>query len=167
MALVNRGLATGLPISHLEGVQRRWAWRGHEIFAAESGEGQPIVLVHGVYAGASSSEFRTIAPLLAQRYRVVAFDLIGCGLSDKPRLDYSAELFVEHLVDALRELAGGRAVVLASSLSAAFAIRAAVRAPELISHLVAVCPSTGTGRYTNAAPLLLTPVLGESLYNVL
>ena len=52
--------------------------------------GRLVLLVHGIYAGASSYEFRKIAPLLAKRHRVIAFDLLGCGLSEMPDLQYSA-----------------------------------------------------------------------------
>ncbi len=104
VAAINHGLRDApLPTNHLGGTQRRWTWRGYDIFAAEAGSGPLIVLVHGIYAGASSYEFRKLFGLLAETHRVVAFDLLGCGLSDRPNLIYSAELFVEQIVDALGE----------------------------------------------------------------
>ena len=172
--LVNRGLrASGpLPVDHVGGVRRRWQWRGHEIFATELGEGPPVLLVHGIYAGASSYEFRKIAPLLAKRHRVIAFDLLGCGLSEMPDLEYSAELFVEQIVDAMHEFAGEPLTLVASSLGAAFAIRAAARAQERVAHLVLSCP-TGLGILDDepngarraVTALLHSPVAGEAAFN--
>ena len=167
LALVNRGLAGGLPISHLEGMQHRWKWRDGEIFAAEAGQGQLLVLIHGLHPGASSYQYRELFPLLARRHRVVAFDFLGCGLSDKPQLDYVAELFVEQILDAVGEFTDGRAVAIASSLGAAFAIRAAARAPERFSHLVAICPASHAGYAGPWTSTFRAPVFGESLYNLI
>jgi len=162
------------PVNALGGTERRWNWRGHGVFVTEMGTGSLVVLVHGVYAGASSYEFRKLFPLLAAQHRVVAFDLLGCGLSDRPNLGYSADLFTELVVDALAEAGGTQPVaVVGSSLGAAFAIRAAARSTQRIDGVVAICP-TGLGgildRAPNGAQLALTgtvrtPVLGEALFN--
>ncbi len=48
----------------------------------ESGTGKPIVLIHGL--GASSFTWHKIVPELAKTNRVIAIDLKGFGLSDKP-----------------------------------------------------------------------------------
>jgi pimeloyl-ACP methyl ester carboxylesterase len=170
LAFVNRRLSGALSINHLAGTPRRHLWRGYEIFAAEAGEGTPVVLVHGVHAGASTYEFRNLFALLARRHRVVAFDFLGCGLSEKPRLDYTPSLFVEQIVDAIRELAGGGpAAVVASGLGAAFATRAAAGAPAFFSHLVTICPTgmAALAQARPATPLFRAPIVGESLYNAL
>lgn len=176
LAAINRGLRDApLPTNHLGGVQRRWNWRGYDIFAAEAGSGPLIVLVHGIYAGASSYEFRKLFPLLAASHRVVAFDLLGCGLSDRPNLAYSGELFVEQVVDALGEFGAEPTVLVASSMGAAFAIRATARASDRVSHLVTICP-TGLGGVLDGDPtpaqravtaLLRSPLTGEVLFNAL
>jgi pimeloyl-ACP methyl ester carboxylesterase len=174
VAAANRALGNGpLPTNALGGTRLPWTWRGHEIFAAELGAGPLVLLVHGVYAGASSFEFRRLAPLLARRHRVVAFDLLGCGLSAKPRLAYSAELFADQIADAVDAFGGETAAVIGSSLGAAFAIRAAARAGARIERLAAICPTGLNGkleRGPTAAGSALTmlfdsPVLGEALWN--
>jgi phosphomannomutase len=172
--LVNRRLRTtsALPLDHVGGVRRPWHWRGYNIFATEMGAGPTILLVHGIYAGASSFEFRKLAPSLARTNRVVAFDLLGCGLSELPDLDYSAELFVEMIVDAIGEFSDGPMTLLGSSLGGAFCIRAATRAPDRVKDLVLICP-TGLGVLAddpNAVQRALTmlirsPIAGESAFN--
>ena len=175
LAAFNRSVGNAPePANALGGTVRRWNWRGHDIFSTELGEGPPIVLVHGVYAGASSYEYRRLFSLLAARHRVVAFDLLGCGLSDHPNIGYSADLFTELVIDALADAAGTEAAtVIGSSLGAAFAIRAAARSTQRVAKVVAICP-TGLGgvldRAPNGAQLLWsgtvrTPVLGEALFN--
>jgi pimeloyl-ACP methyl ester carboxylesterase len=176
LAAVNRGLrSAALPANALGGTRRPWTWRGHEIFATEAGSGSPVILIHGVYAGASSFEFRKLFGLLAERHRVVAFDLLGCGLSARPNVAYSAELFTDLIVDALGEFAGEPATVVGSSIGAAFALRAATRTPDRVRALVAICP-TGLGGTLDEEPtfargtvttVFRAPLLGESLFNIL
>jgi pimeloyl-ACP methyl ester carboxylesterase len=177
LAAANRALRNGpLPTNALGGTRVPWTWRGHEIFATQAGSGSLVVLVHGVYAGASSYEFRRLFPLLARRHRVVAFDLLGCGLSDKPRQAYDADVFVDQIVDALAAFGGDeRATVVGSSLGAAFAIRAAVRVGDRLTRLAAICPAGIAGSFDRPQPgataplgtLFRSPVLGEALFNVL
>ncbi|MFN2461921.1 MAG: alpha/beta fold hydrolase [Candidatus Velthaea sp.] len=171
---INRGLRDGvLPANHLPGTQHRWTWRGHEIFATEAGTGSTVVLVHGVYAGASSFEYRRLFPLLAQQHRVVAFDFLGCGLSDRPNLSYSCELFVEQIVDALAEFGPEPVTLIGSSLGAAMAIRATVRARDRVARLVAICPTGLNGVLDGEASvpgatlktLVKMPLAGEAFYN--
>jgi pimeloyl-ACP methyl ester carboxylesterase len=58
-------------------------------FAREEGEGEAVVLMHGVPV--SSFLYRKVLPLLAERgLRGVAFDLPGMGLAEKPgAFDYT------------------------------------------------------------------------------
>ncbi len=179
-ALLNRSLrnAGQLPTNALGGTRLPWTWRGYEIFATELGPAQPsdplpVLLVHGIYAGASSFEFRRIAPLLARERRVVAFDLLGCGLSDMPNVDYSAELFVEQIVDALGLFFTGPMALVGSSLGGAFAIRAALRAADRVRRLIAICP-TGLAGILDRDPNVVqrtvgavfrSPLLGETAFN--
>jgi pimeloyl-ACP methyl ester carboxylesterase len=173
-AALNRGLraASAMPMNHLGGTRRPWRWRGFDLFATEQGSGSPLLLVHAVHVGASSFEFRKIVPLLARDHRVVAFDLLGCGLSQMPTADYSAELFVEQILDAL-EAAGEPAVLVGSALGAAFAVRAAARSPKRVAALVAIAPS-GLGTALDGPPnlarrtagaVLRSPLAGETVYN--
>ena len=176
IAATNRALSNApLPTNALGGTPKAWNWRGSEIFATEAGSGPPVLLVHSVSTGSSSYEFRRLFPLLARRHRVVAFDLVGCGLSEKPRLGYGTDLFVEQILDALDALHGEPAAVVASGLGAAFAIRAAGRAPARVSRLAAICPSGMTGTYdrgpggpgTAITALFRSPLIGEAAFNAL
>lgn len=66
---------------------------GHEIFVrAEASRGrEPLVLIHG-YPNASY-DWRHLWPALAARYSLYAFDMLGFGLSAKPRrCDYPIAL---------------------------------------------------------------------------
>ena len=176
-ALINRGVRSRapLPIDHFGGTRKSWTWRGYEIFVTELGAGPGVLLVHGIYAGASSFEYRKLAPLLARDHRVVVLDLIGCGLSDMPPMDYSGELFVEQVVDAIGAFFTEPMTLVGSSLGGAFAIRAATRAPDRVAKLVTIAPTgldgvlenppTATSRAIES--FIRTPVIGESAFNAL
>ena len=174
-ALVNRSLREKgpLPLDHIGGTRRPWTWRGYDIFVTELGAGPPIFLVHGIYAGACSYEYRNLAPLLAARHRVVAIDLLGCGLSAMPNLDYSCELYVEQIVDALGEFFDGPMTLVGSSLGGAFAIRAALRAADRVAKLVTIAP-TGLAGVLDRDPtsvqravggIFRSPLAGETAFN--
>ena len=173
--LLNRRLreASMLPHDHIGGKRLPWEWRGHEIFVTETGQGPPLVLVHGIYAGASSFEFRKLAPLLAQTHRVIAFDLLGCGLSAMPDAPYSPELYVDQIVDLIAAFTEEPVTLVGSSLGAAFAIQAAARAPHRVTKLIGICP-TGLGgvldedagfAQRSLGELVHAPLLGESAFN--
>ncbi len=57
---------------------------GHSLFALEAGAGPraPVVLVHGFPT--SSHDYSAVLPLLAETRPVLALDLLGYGLSEKP-----------------------------------------------------------------------------------
>jgi len=52
------------------------------LYAEEAGDGEPLLLLHGL--GASGYSFRKIAPKLSRHYRVISLDLKGHGRSEKP-----------------------------------------------------------------------------------
>ncbi len=60
----------------------------HRIFYQQAGTGPVLVLLHGFPT--ASWDWHKVWPLLTAHYRVLAFDFIGFGFSDKPRkYDYS------------------------------------------------------------------------------
>ncbi len=137
----------------------------------------PLVFLHGIAAGASSFMWRKNFDALAADFRVYAPDLPGFGLSDKlASAPYSADLYAAFIRDFLRDevRAAGGAHLVATSLSAAFAVRVADEHPELVRALTLIAP-TGVGTL-DARPdlpgaafygLLHSPVLGASFYNAM
>lgn len=62
-----------------------FSWKGHSIFVQDSGcTGKPVLLlIHGFPT--SSYDFHLLWPELATTHRLIAFDMLGYGYSDKPR----------------------------------------------------------------------------------
>ncbi len=100
---------------------RQEEFRGHDIHTFfQDGEGPLLVLLHGFPT--SSYDWRDVVPLLPGR-KVLAFDFLGFGLSDKPRdhnytLSWQADL-TEELVD--RYGGGGPVYVCAHDLGTSVA----------------------------------------------
>src|ERR1043166_9741303 len=122
-----------------------FSWKHGRIFYKESGlgnSGMPILFVHGIGAGASSFMWRKNFDSLSQNFRVYALDLLGFGFSDKPAAaPYAADLYVELISDFIREVLGGRANVIASSLSSSYLVRVADEHPELVNALILNAPA--------------------------
>jgi pimeloyl-ACP methyl ester carboxylesterase len=140
------------------GESKYYLWKHGDIFYAVKGDGPPLVMVHGLNAAANSYELRKNFGPLAEDYRVYAPDLLGFGLSDRPSLLYTGELYVDLLTDFLRDVVREPATVMASSLSASYAIAVAARQPELVKNLVLIEP-TGVGNNDRG------PGLGERFFN--
>ncbi|MBP2329226.1 2-hydroxy-6-oxonona-2,4-dienedioate hydrolase [Kibdelosporangium banguiense] len=102
----------------------------------ESGQGHPLVLLHGSGPGANGwTNFQHNIPHLARTNRVIAVDMPGWGQSDtqtsETGYDHPAALIA--LLDALDI---DRAALIGNSLGGTTAIEVALRAPERVSHLV-------------------------------
>jgi pimeloyl-ACP methyl ester carboxylesterase len=180
LALANRvtEATAGEPYSVLEGERGRYAWTRGGISYTVRGRGEPLVLIHGIYAGASSFEFRRVFAQLAENHRVFALDLLGFGLSDRPRIIYTPDLYVALIQDFIRQVVGGMdhpVQVIASTLGAAFTIRAAAERPDLFDRLALIEP-TGiqdlasdpeSNSHVFWRSLLRTPLLGQSVYNTI
>jgi pimeloyl-ACP methyl ester carboxylesterase len=121
----------------------------HRIAYRSAGSGPVVLLIHGM-AG-SATTWRQVMPGLAQRFTVVAPDLLGHGGSDKPQGDYSLGAFASTLRDLLVALGHERATVVGQSLGGGVAMQFSYQYPERMERLVLV-GSGGLGREVN--PLL-------------
>jgi len=116
---------------------------GHRVGFRMAGDGPVVVLVHGM-AG-SSATWRHVAPVLAQRFTVVAPDLLGHGESAKPRGDYSVSAQANFLRDMMTALGHERATLVGQSFGGGVAMQFAYQFPEQCERLVLVS-SGGLGR---------------------
>lgn len=123
----------------------------------------PIVLVHGVYGGASHRTFRKLLPLLDQaQERVYILDLPGAGESAKPQRAYKIEdldLFVEKFLETVVK---ERSTLVAESLLTASALKVTSQRPDLVRRLVLLSPSGVNS--LNAPPSAREQGLYDRLY---
>ena len=118
--------------------------------------GKPTALLLHGFANSLQS-FRLLAPLLTDRYYVVAYDMPGFGLSDKPApFDYKNAHQAEIASDLIATLGLKNVVVGGHSLGGAIALRVALESPEVIG-LVVMNPGIITSGVPAIAKYLVFP----------
>ena len=109
---------------------------GNRLAYQDEGQGDAILLLHGM-AG-SSQTWRSVIRPLSRKYRVIAPDLLGHGMSAKPRSDYSLGAFAVLLRDLLDELGVARATVVGHSLGGGVAMQFVYQHPDYCERLVLI-----------------------------
>ena len=137
---------------------------GDRVVYRRAGRGPVLLLVHGM-AG-SSLTWRHVMPALARRFTVVAPDLLGQGLSDKPSGDYSLGAQANTLRDLLDALGFQRATIVGQSLGGGVAMQFAYQYPERCERLVLV-DSGGLGHEVTPYLRMLTVPGFESVFPLL
>jgi pimeloyl-ACP methyl ester carboxylesterase len=134
------------------------AWQvelhGHPVIYRTAGAGPPVVLVHGMVN--SSHHWREVALRLADRYTVIAPDLIGHGDSATPRGDYSLGAHAAVIRDLLTAIGVDGATLVGHSLGGGVAMQFFWQFPQRVQRLVLVS-SGGLGR--EVSPLLRSAAL--------
>lgn len=129
-----------------------------------------LVFFHGFGGGSSAYEWSKVYPAFAAEYRILAPDLIGWGRSEHPQLNYKVEDYITTLIEFLEKTCGSGTNVIASSLTGAIAIRAAIARPDLFKSLILTIPSglSDFGEdYSRSffAQIVSTPILDRLLYS--
>lgn len=148
------------------GAGQRLPLLGHEIFVrtAVTDGREPLVLIHG-YPNASY-DWRHLWPVLAARYSLHAFDMLGFGLSSKPRACAYPISLQADLCEALLEHFGvDRPHVLAHDYGVSVAQELLARELEGRRPLASVCFLNGglfpeTHRARPISRVLAHPLLG-------
>jgi pimeloyl-ACP methyl ester carboxylesterase len=122
---------------------RETVLHGHRVFYRSAGSGPVVVLVHGITS--TSATWANVLPYLAERFTVVAPDLLGHGDSAKPRGDYSLGAYASGIRDLMIALGYERATFVGHSLGGGVAMQLAYQFPEHCERLVLVS-SGGLGR---------------------
>ena len=139
---------------------------GRQIHYTETGQGQPLLLLHGGGPGASGvPNYSRNIDVLARHFRVIVPDMPGYGRSSKgldrsdPFGDCARSMLA--LLDALQI---ERACVVGNSLGGACALRMALDQPERVAGLVLMGPGgidTTRSLPTKGLKLLLDYYSGE------
>jgi pimeloyl-ACP methyl ester carboxylesterase len=163
------------PLENPIGGEEGWfRWRGHRVAYTRRGSGDPVLLIHSIHASAWSYEWRRNVDALARENTVYTIDLLGFGRSDRPAIRYSAALYMALIADFAAQVIETPSVLVATSLSAAYAIVLAARDPHRFRAVVAVGP-TGISRLSTNSHVagdvpriaIGTPVVGTAIFNTL
>ncbi|GAA4732462.1 alpha/beta hydrolase [Modestobacter marinus] len=112
---------------------------GRQLFYREAGSADApvVVLLHGYPT--SSFMFRELIPQLADRYRVVAPDMLGFGLSDAPpvaEFDYTFDALADLTARLLEQLGVTRYAIYVQDYGAPVGWRLALGDPEAVTAIV-------------------------------
>ena len=149
-------------------------WRGRRISFTKRGKGPPILLVHGIHAAAWSYEWHDNVDYLARTNTVYTVDLLGFGRSDRPAVRYSARLYISLISDFVDRVVGDPCVLVATSLSGAYAIVLGARDPQRFPAVALISPTRlvrlnrTSGIASEAGQLAVyAPIVGTAMFNAL
>jgi pimeloyl-ACP methyl ester carboxylesterase len=126
-----------------------------EASPANSQEGTPLVLVHGL--GARGEDWAAMIPALAaQGFHVYVPDLLGYGRSPKPDVDYSISLEEQTVAQFMQAVHVPRADVGGWSMGGWIVMKMALDHPEIVDRLV-IYDSAGVYFPATWDPELFTP----------
>jgi haloalkane dehalogenase len=107
-------------------------WRYHYV---DEGQGEPLLLVHGNPTW--SFYWRELIKALRSRYRLIAPDHVGCGLSDKPQeYPYRLAQHIANLRRLIEELDLRGITLLVHDWGGAIGLGTAVQMPERFARFV-------------------------------
>ena len=109
------------------------------------GKGKQILSVHGITA--NSRFWNCLASALSPHHRVIAMDLRGRGLSDKPSTGYSIGNHCKDILALMRDQNLERPVLMGHSLGAFISLVFTARYPKKIDRLILV---DGGGKLSKA-----------------
>ena len=122
-----------------------------------------VILIHS-FNGFIESWKPNIEALVKAGYRVVAYDLFGRGLSDRPNTKYDLSLFRNQLDLVIKEVGANKAHLVGSSFGCIIASDYANRYPERVESLVMVGPA-GWPQEDGPSPLLGIPIVSDLAFH--
>ena len=110
--------------------------RDLDVFYESRGEGEPVLLIHGL--GSSTEDWEPQVAALARRYRVLTYDVRGHGRTAKPKGRYSMKQFADDAAAFLDHLGLHSAHVVGISMGGMIALQLATDHPQLLRSLCIV-----------------------------
>lgn len=136
---------------------------GEKMHYIDEGQGDIILLIHGNPTW--SFYYRNVIKELSQKFRVIAPDHIGCGLSDKPQnYEYTLSKHIKNLTSLKESLGIQKYSLIVHDWGGAIGIGMATDHPEELEKLVIL----NTAAYTSKEiPFRINfckmPILGEKI----
>jgi pimeloyl-ACP methyl ester carboxylesterase len=135
----------------------------------EPASNDTLVFLHAFGGGSSAYEWSKVYPAFTADYRIIAPDLIGWGRSDHPARNYRIDDYVRNIIEFVEKTCNLPTIAIASGLTAAFTIRAAIARPDLFQSLILTTPA-GLADFGQdysrsiAAQVVKVPVVDRLLY---
>lgn len=111
----------------------------HVRFLDSNKRSTPLLLLHGL--GGSIESWTNNIGFLSTKFRIIALDLPGFGLSDKPKISYSINFYVGFLEKFIKKIKLSHFFIMGSSLGGHIAVEFAIRNRRNVDKLVLISPA--------------------------
>ena len=135
--------------------------QGAKIYWDEQGSGEPLLLIMGL--GYPSYMWHRSRPVLAARFRTIAFDNRGIGQSDVPPGVYSMPLMASDAAAVLDAAGAETAHVFGVSMGGMIAQEFALQYPSRVRSLILGCTAAGGPHAIRAEPAALQTLMRKDL----
>lgn len=149
-------------------------WRFGKIRYQKKGKGTPLLFIHDLTIGSSSYEFHRLINNLTEKHEIYSIDLLGYGLSDKPSMTYTNNLYEQLINDFIKNVIGKKTSVVATGESVPFVIMACHNNPEIMNKIICINPQSLylqnqiPSKQTSLFKIFIeTPVVGTFIYHIL
>lgn len=144
-------------------------WKFGKINYKTIGEGEPLLLIHSLFFGASEREWENNISELSKNNKVYIINLLGYGDSERAAITYSSYLYVCLINDFITEVIKKPAMVIASNTSGAISAMSYIFNPNNFKKLCLVNPpvfekKAAVSEILKKIPLDL-PILGDIFFN--
>jgi len=135
--------------------------QGAKLYWDEQGAGEPLLLIMGL--SYPSYMWHRSRPVLANRYRTIAFDNRGVGQSDVPPGPYSIALMASDAVAVLDAAGVESAHILGYSMGGMIAQEFALQYPSRVRSLILGCTAAGGPHAVQAEPAAIQTLMRRDL----
>lgn len=151
-----------------------YKWKEGNIFYTKQGKGTPLLLVHDTDSRSSGEEWSKLNKKLAKSHTVYTIDLLGCGRSDKPSLQYTNYMYVQIITAFIKDVIKDTPDVAATNLSAAPVLMASALNKDLFNKIILINPVSlqqlkqvpdKTSKFKQ--DIINLPIIGTFIYNKL
>ena len=151
-----------------------YSFKYGKVFYKVSGEGKPILLIHDINESSSSMEWCHLEKELSKTNKVYTIDLLGCGRSDKPKLNYNSFLYVQLINDFIRDIIGEPTDIIATGKSVSPVIISTKLREEAVDRIILINPADLVelgdipDRFAKLKKSVITcPIIGTFIYHML
>ncbi|PKN14212.1 MAG: 2-hydroxy-6-oxo-2,4-heptadienoate hydrolase, partial [Deltaproteobacteria bacterium HGW-Deltaproteobacteria-24] len=102
------------------------------------GQGELIMFIHGSGPGVSAyANWRGSMPVLAEKFRVIAPDMVGFGYTDRPEgITYNMDTWVQQTIDLMDALGIEKTNLVGNSFGGALALALTIKYPNRFNKVV-------------------------------
>lgn len=151
-----------------------YEWRFGKIRYQKKGDGNPLLLIHDLTAGSSNYEYHRLINNLTEKHEIYSLDLLGYGMSDKPAMTYTNNLYEQLIEDFIKNVIGRKTSVVVTGESVPSVIMACHNYPDIFNKIVCINPQNLylqnqiPSKQTRLFKLLIeSPVIGTFIYHLL